>query len=111
MRKVEKIVAIVDEDSPGLLDCISCEDGLSKEGLVRKVLGISRGQMVRTHQNPEASGFGRNGRVVLNAPPGGGLGISRPKTNRPAKRRTNKASRHENVPADSKKLCRMTEKE
>lgn len=70
MRKVEKIVAIVDEDTPGLLDCISCEDGLSKEGLVRKVLGISRGQMVRTHQN--------------------------------LRRRTAKASRHENTPADSK---------
>ena len=52
MSKVEEIVEIVDRESPGLLDDISHEDGLSKEGLVRKVLALSHGQMVRTHQMP-----------------------------------------------------------
>lgn len=52
MNKIEKIVAIVDHESPGLLGGISREDGLTKEGLVRKVLALSHGQMVRTHQNP-----------------------------------------------------------
>lgn len=51
MSKVEEIVAIVEKESPGLLDSISQEDGISKEGLVRKVLALSHGQMVRTHQN------------------------------------------------------------
>ena len=51
MSKVEEIVEIVDRESPGLLDDISHEDGLTKEGLVRKVLALSHGQMVRTHQN------------------------------------------------------------
>ena len=51
MSKVEEIVAIVEKGSPGLLDNISHEDGLTKEGLVRKVLALSHGQMVRTHQN------------------------------------------------------------
>lgn len=51
MTKVEKIVEIVEKESPGLLDGISREDGITKEGLVRKVLALSRGQMVRTHQN------------------------------------------------------------
>lgn len=60
MSKVDKITALVDEESPGLLDAISSEDGISKKELVRKVLALSHGQMVRTHQNPEASGFGRN---------------------------------------------------
>ena len=58
MNKVEEIVKIVDRESPGLLDDISHEDGLTKEGLVRKVLALSHGQMVRTHQNPEVSGSG-----------------------------------------------------
>lgn len=53
MSKVEKIVEIVEKEAPGLLDRISREDGITKEGLVRKVLTLSRGQMVRTHQNPE----------------------------------------------------------
>ena len=51
MNKVEEIVAIVEKESPGLRDGISHEDGLTKEGLVRKVLALSHGQMVRTHQN------------------------------------------------------------
>lgn len=54
MSRVEEIVEIVERKSPGLLDDISHEDGLTKEGLVRKVLALSRGQMVRTHQNPDA---------------------------------------------------------
>ena len=58
MNKVEEIVKTVDRESPGLLDDISHEDGLTKEGLVRKVLALSHGQMVRTHQNPEVSGSG-----------------------------------------------------
>ena len=53
MSKVNEIVKIVDRESPGLLDGISQEDGLTKESLVRKVLALSHGQMVRTHQNPE----------------------------------------------------------
>ena len=53
MNKVEEIVKTVDRESPGLLDDISQEDGLTKEGLVRKVLALSHGQMVRTHQNPK----------------------------------------------------------
>ena len=53
MSKVKEIVKIVDRESPGLLDGISQEDGLTKEGLVRKVLALSHGQMVRTHQNPK----------------------------------------------------------
>ena len=53
MSKVEEIVEIVDRESPGLLDDISHEDGLTKEELVRKVLALSHGQMVRTHQNAE----------------------------------------------------------
>ena len=52
MSKVEEIV---DRESPGLLDDISHEDGLTKEELVRKVLALSHGQMVRTHQNPQRS--------------------------------------------------------
>ena len=51
MSKVEKIVSIVEKESPGLLDGISREDGITKESLVRKVLALSHGQMVRTHQN------------------------------------------------------------
>ena len=57
MNKVEEIVAIVEKESPGLLDGISHEDGLTKEGLVRKVLALSHGQMVRTHQNPKEAHF------------------------------------------------------
>ena len=53
MSKVEEIVAIVEKKSPGLLDGISREDGITKESLVRKVLALSHGQMVRTHQNPK----------------------------------------------------------
>lgn len=52
MTKVETIVAIVEKDSPGLLDRISQEDGIDRERLVRKILSISHGKMVRTHQNP-----------------------------------------------------------
>ena len=57
MSKVEEIVEIVDRESPGLLDDISHEDCLTKEGLVRKVLALSHGQMVRTHQNPKEAHF------------------------------------------------------
>ena len=53
MSRVERIVAIVEKESPGLLDGISREDGMTKEGLVRKVLEVSHGKMVRTHQNPD----------------------------------------------------------
>ena len=52
MSKVEEIIAIVEKESPGLLDGISLEDGITKESLVRKVLALSHGQMVRTHQKP-----------------------------------------------------------
>ena len=55
MSKVNEIVAIVEKESPGLLDSISQEDGITKEGLVRKVLALSHGQMVRTHQNQKPS--------------------------------------------------------
>ena len=51
MSKVEEIVAIVEKESPGLLDGILREDGITKESLARKVLAISHGQTVRTHQN------------------------------------------------------------
>lgn len=51
MSKVEKIVSVIEKECPGLLDCISSEDGMSKEELVRKILSLSHGQMVRTHQN------------------------------------------------------------
>ena len=51
MTKVEAIVATVEKDSPGLLDRISQEDGIDRERLVRKILSISHGKMVRTHQN------------------------------------------------------------
>ena len=51
MSKVDKITVLVDQESPGLLDTLSSEDGITKEELVRKVLALSHGQMVRTHQN------------------------------------------------------------
>ena len=51
MSKVEKIVAIVEKESPGLLDGLSKEDGITKESFVRKILALSHGQMVYTHQN------------------------------------------------------------
>ena len=60
MSKVEEIVEIVDRESPGLLDDISHEDGLTKEELVRKVLALSHGQMVRTHQNSHHKGMESN---------------------------------------------------
>ena len=64
MSKVEEIVAIVEKESPGLLDSISREDGITREGLVRKVLALSHGQMVRTHQNSGGvSGIYRDGGV------------------------------------------------
>ena len=53
MSKVEEIVAIVEKESPGLLDSISQEDGVTKEDLVRKVLALSHGRMVRTHRDPK----------------------------------------------------------
>ena len=56
MSKVDKIITLVGQESPGLLDAISSEDGISKEELVRKVLALSRGQMVRTHQNEVTAG-------------------------------------------------------
>ena len=54
MSKVDKIITLVGQESPGLLDAISSEDGISTEELVRKVLALSHGQMVRTHQNHDA---------------------------------------------------------
>lgn len=57
MSKVEEIVAIVEKESPGLLDGISREDGITKESLVRKILALSHGQMVCTHQNSEKAHF------------------------------------------------------
>ena len=55
MKKVQEIVTMVEKESPGLLDRISQADGITKEELVRKVLALSRGQMVRTHQNEKLS--------------------------------------------------------
>ena len=57
MSKVEEIVATVEKESPGLLDRISQEDGVTKEELVRKILALSHGQTVRTHQNPKEAHF------------------------------------------------------
>jgi len=54
MSKVEEIVATVEKESPGLLDRISQEDGVTKEELVRKILALSHGQTVRTHHNEVA---------------------------------------------------------
>ena len=54
MSKVEEIVKIVEKESPGLLDRLSQEDCVTKEELVRKVLAISHGKLVRTHQKPDA---------------------------------------------------------
>ena len=51
MSKVEERVAVVEKESPGLLGSISQEDGITREELVRKVLALSHGQKVRTHQN------------------------------------------------------------
>ncbi len=58
MSKADEIAAIVDGVSPGLLDRIAREDGLTKEALVRKILALSRGRMVRTHHNRPRSGSG-----------------------------------------------------
>ena len=60
MNNVEEIVKIVDRESPGLLDDLSREDGITKESLVRKVLALSHGQMVRTHQNSHHKGMESN---------------------------------------------------
>jgi len=49
MKKAKQIVSIIDKESPGVLDHLSKEDGISKENLVRKVLAISHGQMVCAH--------------------------------------------------------------
>ena len=49
MKKETQIVSIIDRESPGMLDHLSKEDGISKESLVRKVLEISYGRVVRTH--------------------------------------------------------------
>ena len=53
MSKVDEIVATVEKESPGLLDSLSSEDGVTKEELVRKILALSHGKMVCTHQNPD----------------------------------------------------------
>ena len=53
MSKIEQIVAIVEKKSPGLLEVVAHEDGISRESLVRKVLALSHGHMVRTHQNTD----------------------------------------------------------
>lgn len=52
MNRIEQIITIVDGESPGELDRVSKEDGISKEELVRKVLALSKGLMVYTHQAP-----------------------------------------------------------
>lgn len=57
MGKVNEIVSIVEGESPGLLEAVAREDGLSREKLVRKVLALSRGQMVYTHQNEPSDGL------------------------------------------------------
>ena len=49
MSKSEEIMATVEKESPGSLDRISQEDGITKEELVRKILALSHGKMVRTH--------------------------------------------------------------
>lgn len=69
MSKVEEIIAIVEKESPGLLDGISLEDGIIKESLVRKVLALSHGQMERTHQNQIEPHV--NTTEGLSTPPGG----------------------------------------
>ena len=51
MKKVQEIVTMVEKESPGLLDRISQADGITKEELVSKILAISHGQTVYTHQN------------------------------------------------------------
>lgn len=56
MGKVNEIVSIVEGESPGLLEAVAREDGLSREKLVRKVLALSRGRMVYTHQNAPSCG-------------------------------------------------------
>ena len=61
MSKVDEIMVIVDRKSPGLLESISQEDGVTKESLVRKVLAISHGQMVRTHQKPQEAHIQKKG--------------------------------------------------
>lgn len=53
MNSTEKIVETVDKESPGLLDRLSQEDGITKEELVDKVLAISHGRVVRTHQSEQ----------------------------------------------------------
>ena len=50
MSKSEKIMAAVEKESPGLLERISQEDGITKEELVRKILALSHGKMVCAHQ-------------------------------------------------------------
>lgn len=50
MNRVEQIIAFVDRESPGVLDSVAEEDGISKEEIVRKVLALSNGRMVCTHQ-------------------------------------------------------------
>ena len=56
MGKVNEIVSIVEGESPGLLEAVAREDGLSREELVRKVLALSRGRIVCTHQNAPSCG-------------------------------------------------------
>ena len=53
MNSTDKIVETVDKESPGLLDRISQEDGITKEERVDKVLAISHGCVVRTHQSEQ----------------------------------------------------------
>ncbi len=50
MNRVEQIIVLVDRESPGVLDSTAEEDGISKEEVVRKVLALSNGRMVCTHQ-------------------------------------------------------------
>lgn len=45
-----RVVVRVEVQRPGLLSPIAQEDGMTKEQLVEKVLRISRGELVCTHQ-------------------------------------------------------------
>ena len=54
MSKAKEIADIIERKHPGLLEAISQEDNLTQEELIGKVLKISYGQMVSTHQNKKS---------------------------------------------------------
>ena len=56
MGRIDDIISIVDCDSPGLLEEIAHGDSITKEELVRKILALSHGRMVCTHQGGAARG-------------------------------------------------------